>query len=465
MNLEDIKSLVKKGESETLEFKTSTGEIRAACQTLCAFLNGKGGTVLIGVEDRGKIIGQNISDKTQQEMAREISKLEPHADIDVTYVSLDDRRQVILITAGQGENAPYVYDDRPFFRALSSTSRMPREKYERLIQEKRPSSISWEKLTLNDATLIDLDETRIQQVVDIAVKERRLSKMAIRADTKEILKKLNLIVDDKLRNASVILFCKNEDHQFIQAQLKMARFRGINKNEFIDNKAVRGNIFDLYESAMSFLESYLPVSGKIEVGNPFRVDTLAIPYEVLREALVNALCHRDYSSPGGSISLAIYDDRVEIGNTGRLPEDITLKDLTKEHESHPRNPLIAEVLFACKMIERWGRGTQDIVDFCKKAGNPKPKFVEMTGSFTVVLPFKEPIGGGYTEKKPIELTERQREILKILEKSPYNSAQIAEKIKNFPSRRIVQLDLTKLEKQGLVKREGESRSISWKLAK
>jgi ATP-dependent DNA helicase RecG len=278
------------------------------------------------------------------------------------------------------------------------------------------------------------------------------------------LRKFDLIENKKLTNAAVILFCKNEQKQFIQSELKLARFRGLDKSEFIDNKAIRGNAFDLYEQAMLFLRNYLPIAGKIEEGNPFRVDTPAIPYNVLREALVNALCHRDYSFSGGSISLAIYDDRVEVSNTGRLPNNISVSDLTKPHDSHPRNPLIADVFYACAMIERWGRGTQQMVELCRKAGNPKPKFVELTGSFTVILPLKEPIASMVSSRSK-ELTPRQEEILALLKKSQLNSAQIAKQLKSTQSRRMVQIDLTKLEKNGLIKREGESRSIVWKLAK
>lgn len=171
-----------------------------------------------------------------------------------------------------------------------------------------------------------------------------------------------------------------------------------------------------------------------------------------------------YVIVGGSISLAIYDDRVEVSSTGRLPNDISLSDLTKQHNSHPRNPLIASVFYISTMIERWGRGTQDMVKLCHQSGNPKPKFVELTGSFTVILPLKEPIGG-YKIEKPIELTSRQEEILVLLEKSPHNRAQLVEMLKDLPSARIVQTDLSRLEKLGFIRREGKARAIIWKFMK
>ena len=153
----------------------------------------------------------------------------------------------------------------------------------------------------------------------------------------------------------------------------MARFNGIDKSEFITEKTIRGNAFDLYEVALKFITTYLPVAAKIEEGrNPFRVETPAIPYKVLREALINALCHRDYSIRGGSIALAFYDDRVNITSTGFLPQGITIKQLHKEHPSVRRNHLIANVFYLCHMIERWGRGTKDMVELCEQSGNPPP---------------------------------------------------------------------------------------------
>ncbi|UAW64356.1 hypothetical protein KMZ15_01260 [Mycoavidus sp. HKI] len=122
-------------------------------------------------------------------------------------------------------------------------------------------------------------------------------------------------------------------------------------------------------------------------------------------------------------------------------------------DSHPRNPIIANVLYICRMIERWGRGTQEMIDFCKAAGNPSPRFVESTGSFTVILTFKNPIHISPSIELPTP-TPRQQEILKVLEALPLNSAQVVEKLANAPSRRMVQIDLAKLEEAGFIKREG-----------
>ena len=391
MQLKKLKALIKKGESDALEFKQSTGRLSDSMRTVCAFLNQDGGTLLFGVTDDGRTVGQEVADKTLREIANELERIEPNADVKIERVAVGSGKYVIALTVKEGKNKPYSYDDRPYLRKQSTTQTMRRDEYAQLIQENQRLSPGWDSLLTNNCTLNDLDKNRISEVVHTAVAEGRMASMAARANFKEILKKFGLIVDEKLTNAAVLLFCKKEEKQFIQSTLKMARFKGTDKREFLDHKSVQGNLFDLYEEAMKFFRSYLPVAGRFEAGNPFRIDTPAIPYKVLREALVNALCHRDYSMRSGSTYIAFYDDRVEIVSAGKLPPGITVSALSKKHESYPRNHLVAKVLFACGMIEQWGSGTYDMIQLCKESENPIPKFEETTGSFSVTLPLKEPV--------------------------------------------------------------------------
>jgi ATP-dependent DNA helicase RecG len=130
-----------------------------------------------------------------------------------------------------------------------------------------------------------------------------------------------------------------------QCQLRLARFRGTDKNEFLDQRQLHGHAFDLLSEAMQFLTRHLPVAGRIEPGVFERVDEPLFPPIALREALVNAFCHRDYAQAGGAVSVAIYDDRLEIWSSGELPLGMKVEDLKREHLSRPRNPLIAEVFY------------------------------------------------------------------------------------------------------------------------
>ncbi len=325
----------------------------------------------------------------------------------------------------------------------------------------------WEGLP-STCKISDLDTNRIREVVQMGIHEKRLPASAAKNSIPDILKKLDLIVDDKLTNAAVILFCKKEEKQFFQSHIKVARFKGTDKREFLNHKMYIGNAFDLYEKALDFLHFSLPVAARIEDGNPNRVETPAIPYNVLREAVINALIHRDYSHGGGSIAIAIYDDRVNVSNTGSLPLGIQVTELSKEHVSRPANPKIAHVFYACGKIEKWGRGTLDMIQYCKEAGNPLPKFEEVGGGFSVTLPLKEPMLTVIT-KEPhhdlLHLSDRQKKILEALRQGPLNRKQLTDNIKlDLPSRTL-QWEITKLKEMGLVKSEGKARTIVWMLTK
>jgi ATP-dependent DNA helicase RecG len=299
----------------------------------------------------------------------------------------------------------------------------------------------------------------------MAIYKKRLPDSAIKESIPTILKKLKLLVNDKLTNAAVILFCKNEPKQFMQSTIKLARFRGIDKKEFINTKMFTENAFDLYDKAMDFLHFSLPVSARIEQGNPIRIEEPAIPYSVLREAVTNALVHRDYSHAGGSIAIAIYDDRINISNTGALPKGVFLKQLSTEHPSIQRNPLIAHVFYICGKIEKWGRGTLDMIQDCEKADNPIPKYEEIGGSFSLTLPLKEPMPTIVFKEQPgvdiSMLTDRQKEILHILGKEALSRHRLMKKMKTSLTDRTMQRELVKLMEMGLIKSEGKARSILW----
>jgi ATP-dependent DNA helicase RecG len=465
MKISQIKTLISKGESETLEFKKSTGQLPSAFETICAFLNGKGGTVLVGAANDGKIVGQDVTDNTKKEIANHITKLEPAAQsyINIQYI-LVGNKYLIVFHVNKGSHMPYTYDGRAFQRNQSTTSRISQHAYEQLLVKRGQLNHSWEECVAEDLSFKDLDNELILHMVDLAIKRGRLSEGAIREKPIEILNKFDLLLEGKPKRAAVVLFCKSQSKQFIQSQLRLARFRGLDKKEFIDNKQLNGNLFYLYDQAITFLNNYLPVAGKITDESPIRKDTPAIPYQALREALVNALCHKDYSIKGGAVSLAIYDDRVEISSTGTLPNGLSVKGLLKTHNSMPRNPLIAKVFYACGLIERWGRGIQNIIEFYKEAGNPAPKFIATNVDFTVCLPMHEPIAFGVKKtSKKIILTPRQEEILGLLKKrEPQSASEIFAKISNPPKLRTIKADLSYLMQQGFIETVGKGRNTTWR---
>jgi ATP-dependent DNA helicase RecG len=153
---------------------------------------------------------------------------------------------------------------------------------------------------------------------------------------------------------------------------------------------VRGPAFKLLEEAAVFCQRNLPLPGKIVPGKLQREDRPLIPPDAMREILVNALIHRDYSNAGGAIYLAIFDDRVEVWSTGTFPTGITPEMLSREHTSVLRNPIIADVFHRAGLIEKWGRGTNRVIEMCRKAEIRPPQFHEIAGS--AVVKFQVPVG-------------------------------------------------------------------------
>lgn len=242
----------------------------------------------------------------------------------------------------------------------------------------------------------------------------------------------------------------------------MARFKGVDKAEFLDNRHVHGHAFRLLEEAMDFLLRNLPVAGRFEPGRVERLDEPLFPVAALREALVNALCHRDYSIAGGCVSAAIFDDRLEIWSDGRLPFGQRVEDLTRPHRSLPRNPLITGVFYRRGLVEEWGRGTQMIVDLCLRAGHPEPVFLDETGAVGVRFLVSTSIAPRRVAR---DLTARQREILDVLARADSMAfSDVRAGLRDAPSDRSVRNDLAHLRDLGLASLEGHGRGARWSLA-
>lgn len=469
LSLSKINALIAKGESENLEFKRSTGQLSAAFETLCAFLNGNGGIVIIGVNDNGKIVGQEVADGTKQAIANEIAKIEPHPQIDITYVDIDKNKKIILLTVEKNQHIPYVYDGRAFSREQTVTKRMTQHRYEQLLVTRGQLNYSWEEAIADGYSLQDLDENEIYKTVANGIRENRLPASAQRENIPEILDRLGLTVGNNLKCAAIVLYAKPSSIKFVQCMIKMARFRGINKlGEFIDNQQISGNAFFLLSEADAFLRRHLPIASYFKEDQFKRIDKPALPVFAVREALINAFCHRDYADRESDISLAIFDDRLEIWNSGLLMKKLTVEDLKRTHRSILRNKLIANVFYVRGLIEKWGIGTNKIIDLCHENGIPEPIFEENFGGLSVTFKFKEPISSYKILKTPAinSLTDRQKNVLKILAQADeFSLRQIAEKLENPPALRTLGDDLAYLKQKKLVGVKGRAKAARWFILK
>ena len=310
MTYQDIETLITKKEGNSLEFKESTGQLDRSMETLCAFLNGEGGTILYGVRDDGRIIGQTVSDSTKRSIAEALNRIEPFVDLEITYITIPDTEKyvIVIFVEEQCFMRPFTYKGRAYLRIESTTTVMPQERYNHLLME-RGGKYGWEAMINPDLKIADLDENAILGAVREGIRNGRLPETTIREDIPVILKKFRLLNDGRLNNAAAVLFGK-ELYDYPQCLLRMARFKGTTKDEFIDNQRAEGNIYELLDVAMAFFFKHLSLSGKIN--GLYREEELSIPYKALRECCINSFCHRSYHHPGSSVSIAIYDNRVEI---------------------------------------------------------------------------------------------------------------------------------------------------------
>jgi len=459
MTIADIEDLARRGESESIEFKRSTGQLGRAAEALCAFLNGRGGSALVGVSPDRKIVGQLVNDSTLQDVAQVLKRFDPAAPIQIHRVPVPDSGHEVLVLEANAshESRPFAFDGRPYERIASTTSLMSQEKYQRLLLERAHASHRWENLSAT-LSLDDLDYDEILKTVRLGIAAGRMSP-SVSEDAADVLNRLGLRIRDRLLSAAVVVFGRRLLPDYPQCQLRMARFRGIDKTEFLDQRQTHGHAIQLLEEALQFLGRHLPVAGRIEPGLFERADSPLFPPVALREALVNAFCHRDYSIIGGAVSLAIYDDRLEIWSDGTLPFGLKIEDLKRDHLSRPRNPLIAEVFYRRGLIERWGRGTQKIVELCLQAGHPEPEFVEQAGAVGVRF-----LPSGYIAPHRIahDLTVRQRRILQTLAGSKEVSfGELRVLVAPGVAIRTFRDDLLHLKRLGMIGLRGKGRGAVW----
>ena len=382
IDLDYIQHLAENHEGVDVEFKETTGQLNRGMETLCGMINGSGGTVVFGVSNKGKIIGQEIGDKTTREIGEAINKFDPAVDIQPTYVHVDDSDKYIIVfqTDGLETDKPYMWDGKPYRRHDSVTSVMPREKFIRLHELQHGLKYKWESKENKQLNIEDLDGQLIQNVIQSAVRRGRLSSIALNDNIQTALERLKLIKDGNICNSAAVLFGKDFT-DYPQCKLRLARFKGTTKQDFIDNKQEEGNIFQLVDAAMAFFFKHLNLSGTTH-HRIVREDELEIPYDALRESVVNSLCHMNWGYEVATVGIAVYDDRIEFENAGRFPVRISPDVLMLEEKEHrentslPPNPVIANIMYLGGLIEHWGRGLSMMARECERVGLPAPSFYQ-----------------------------------------------------------------------------------------
>lgn len=472
MNIEDIRRLVAAGESEEVEFKSTTGTRREAAMTICAMLNQQGGQVLFGVTPEGRIVGQQLRERSIEEVSAELARIDPPAFPTIQRVPAADDQEVVVVSVSRGPAGPYMYRGRAYRRVGNTVVEVRADEYRRMLFERMHSEQRWENQAADGWSVDDLDANEIRNTVDEAVRRGRLEDPGTR-DTHELLRGMGLFRGGVLWRAAVALFGNEDRIEFDMPQclLRVARLRGKDKTEFLDNRHFYGNAFALLKAAERFLRDSLPIAGRIEEDRFDRIDKPLVPPLATREALVNALCHRDYSIGGGSVGVAIYDDRLEVTSTGALHFGLTPEKLFAPHESIPWNPLIANAFYRRGIIERWGRGTLKMADAAIAAGLPPPEIEDAGGCVTVRFRHSGMPAGfagtahtGRSRMELQDLSQHQRNILNLLNQAerPLALREINERVPDSVTVRQIKRALARLRKLGHVTVAGSGLSARWK---
>ena len=394
-----IKELIKSGESETLEFKEKFDD--RTVESAVAFANAKGGMILIGVSDKGNVTGVDIGKETLAKWANQVSdKTEPQLIPEIEVLEFEGKK-VVAVKVPEYPIKPVSVRGRCFKRVNNSNRSMNAQEIAEM--HLQSTGMSWDRFPAAGKSLEDLDLEKVRRYIRKAKASGRKG-FGEEEDPVQVLEKMELVKDGKPTWAAGLLFCKEGRRFLSQAVIHCGRFK--DQTLVIDDRLIEGTLFEQVEEAMDFVRKNTSVKF-VMTGKPEREEVWDYPLEAIREAVVNAVCHRDYTALA-HIEIRIYENELIVWSPGGLPLGLTMEDLLKPHASKLRNKGIAEVFFDTGIIEQWGSGIEKMISYCREAGVQEPVFEEYQG-FRVV--FRK---GIFNEEYLRELGLNERQIKAVL---------------------------------------------------
>lgn len=444
------------GESQTVEFKEKW--VEDAMKDIVAFANTDGGTVYLGITKQGHVVpGTDVSDEHQQQIAGKIRNvLGIRADIRVEgreehpYLALGIRR---------AESSTVLLRGIPWRRSGTSSFEFLREEWPALALARMGKS--WDEIPADASVEEAINPDKVREFIRSAhARQRpRLSAGVKESDPTDLnLDKLGLLRDGRPTNAAILLFGRDPQRFCRHARTRVFFFRGI--NDFEEFPECTGTVFEQIDAAMRATAMANPgritfpgsaATGADIMERTRRHESQPYPELALKEAITNAVVHRDYTVIGSEVEIKMYPDRIVITNPGPLLPGLT-PDVLKEdpHPSRRRNPLVAEVAAMDYWIERAGTGTTRMIELCGDAGLPEPEFQDRPSGFTVVFG-KDP----WTKEKLIRLGMNDRQVAAVMHvkrTGQINNTQYREV--TDASRPTATRDLDALVRAGVLERVG-----------
>lgn len=435
-----MRLLMEKTEGEALEFKSSLSDFDGILATISAFSNTKGGTILIGVDDNGNIIGIDVGRRTLEDLINKISqgtnpRIYPEIKVEKTM-----GRGIIEISVSERGDKPVLAKGVAYKRVGKNNVKMDRDEIVSLLR--KTYEVSYEDIEV--ASVEDIDFSKVKSFISKA-KEARLGLVP----ENEIMVLRNLgLVDDRARLVAIMLFGKNPQSIVPWVTVKIGKFLG-EETKPVFEKEINGDLVEQIEK--SYAEALSLIKKEISVKRPRREEVYEYPVEAIRELIINAITHRDYSikSP---IYIKIFEDRISIENPGGLPPGITIDELKKPHRSILRNPKMASVLYNLGYIEKWGIGTLEVLKKCLLNGNGEPTFYS-NGIFKVEV----------KSRYMANIDDRERTVIEYLRKKGKATRLELEKILGLKESSVRKI-LEKLQRKGFIAKDGRGKKTTYRLA-
>ena len=468
MTPQELALILQAGEGYLIEFKESVNTDLA--KEMVAMANASGGRIFIGVNDLGQIVGVPYSNS----LAAQIQDMAQHCDPPVA-IELEPYQNMVIVHVKEGLNKPYRANKGFFLRNGASSQKMSTREIRAFMQAE--GRIRFDEMLRNDLTF--------QQIFEPELLNDFLTKadLKVHLEPIPILENLGVLAWQGnlpvLNNAGLLFFCKDMYPVLYQATLTCALYKGLHKAHILDRKDFSGSLLSNIDNALIFLKQHLRL--RYEIKTLQRREILEIPEDALREALVNAVCHRDYFEKGCAVMIEIFDDRVVFTNPGGLPQGLSKAKFGQL--SVPRNPLIAALLHRTHYIEKMGTGIHRMRESLRQAGHPAPDF-DIDSFFT--LTFQRPDDTAWRaasdefpekrspesspesspEKKPFttssSLSKKKQQILALIQKQPSMTPEEMGNAIGISKRAILKQIKTLKEKQ-LLQRQGSTKKGHWQI--
>ncbi len=370
-------------------------------KTICAFANSDGGVLYVGLNDFGEVVGINNSKKLLEILPNKINnKLGLIVD---ASLNVENGKKYLKITVKK-TYAPISYNGKFYQRSGSNTVELNGGNLTNFLLKKYGKT--WDDIAEEKFTLEEIDLNTIEKFKRLA--KDRVPNIQNEDNLAELLRKLNLYEGKYLKRAAILLFAKNPQAYYIQSHSKIGRF--LNETDIQISDVIEGNLIDQVDKILDvlrvkYLKSYISYEGV------HRREILEYPYEALREAVINALIHRDYTNTV-NLQIKVYDEKIIMYNGATLSEEVPIDKFTKPHQSKPFNPIMAAVFYKCGFIENWGRGTINIINECEKSGLPTPSF-EYDWTAVKITFYKTTVQEVFQEETPRIVQEQSVEYLRL----------------------------------------------------